>query len=184
MKSFATPSPDANRRGERERAIQEISAGGIVFKRTPRGVFFATMLDSYGKWAFPKGHVEEGEALEETAARETLEELGLEQVRLLEYLGKIDIWFRDRFEKRGALVHKDIHYYLFEAPEHATLRPDPTQHAYEAKWVNAKNVLRTSSYADMVPILQRALSYVFGKRRPSPAPARPASPARAGQPRP
>lgn len=149
-----------------ERAIQEISAGGVVFKRTPRGVFFAVMLDSYGKWAFPKGHVENGEALEETAARETLEELGLDQIRLLEYLGKIDIWFRDRFEKQGALIHKDIHYYLFEAPEHSVLRPDPSQHAYEARWINSKRVLQTSSYSDMVPILQRGLSYVFHKRGP------------------
>ncbi len=149
-----------------ERAIQEISAGGIVFKRTPRGVFFAVMLDSYGKWAFPKGRVEEGEVLEETAARETLEELGLEQVRLLEYMGKIDIWFHDRFEKHGALVHKDIHYYLFETPEHSILRPDPAQHAYEARWVNAKRLLQTSSYADMIPILQNALSFIFGKHRP------------------
>src|SRR3989338_1422794 len=129
LKSSAPPSK------RNERAIQEISAGGVVFKRMPRGVVFAVMLDSYGKWAFPKGHVETGEALEETAARETLEELGLDQIRLLGYLGKIDIWFRDRFEKQGALVHKDIHYYLFEAPEHAELRPDPSQHAYEARWV-------------------------------------------------
>ena len=66
------------------------------------------MMDSYGKWAFPKGHVEPGETFEEAAARETLEELGLEQIRLLEYLGKIDIWFRDRFEKERTLIHKDI----------------------------------------------------------------------------
>lgn len=145
--------------------MQEVSAGGVVFKRTPRGVFFAVMLDSYHKWAFPKGRVEEGETLEETAARETLEELGLEQIRLLEYLGKIDIWFRDRFEKHGALVHKDIHYYLFEAPEHAVLRPDPTQHAYEGRWVNAKRILQASSYSDMVPILQKGLDEVFGKHR-------------------
>ncbi len=152
-----------------ERAVQEVSAGGVVFKRTSRGVFFAVMLDSYGKWAFPKGRVENGETLEEAAARETLEELGLEQIRLLEYLGKIDIWFRDRFEKHGALVHKDIHYYLFEAPEQAALHPDPTQHAYEARWVNAKRVLQASSYSDMIPILRKGMEYVFGHRKAVPS---------------
>lgn len=167
----STPNSPPNKRAA-ERAVQEISAGGIVFKKTPRGVFFAVMLDSYNKWAFPKGRVEAGEALEETAARETLEELGLEQVRLLEYLGKIDIWFRDRFEKQGALVHKDVHYYLFEAPEHAQLHPDPTQHAYEARWVNSRRLLHTSSYSDMLPILQRALDHVFGKRHEVPPPRR------------
>lgn len=118
------------------------------------------MLDSYGKWTFPKGRVEVGEALAEGAARETLEELGLEQIRLLEPLGKIDIWFRDRFEKGGRLVHKDVHYFLFQAQTDAKLDPDPGQHSYEAKWVFAKKLLASSDYADMVPIIKRALSFV------------------------
>lgn len=118
------------------------------------------MKDSYGKWAFPKGHVEAGESFEEGAARETLEELGLEEIRLLDYLGKIDIWFRDRFEKQGKLVHKDIHYFLFETKGEATLHPDPTQHAYEAKWVSPSQLLSTSNYPDMIPILKQALLYV------------------------
>ncbi len=150
----------------RERAEREVSAGGIVFKRTPKKpgqppqVLFAIMLDSYGKWAFPKGHVEGGETFEEAAARETLEELGLEEIRLLEYLGKIDIWFRDRFEKKGTLIHKDVHYYLFEAPLDAVLAPDPEEHTYEADWVTPKKLLERSSYPDMLPILKRALAYV------------------------
>ena len=118
------------------------------------------MLDSYGKWAFPKGHVEGAESLEEAAARETLEELGLEQVRLLEPLGQIDIWFRDRFEKKGVLVHKDIHYFLFEATTDALLQPDPSEHSYGAKWVSAARLLKESNYPDMVPIVKRALSFV------------------------
>lgn len=118
------------------------------------------MKDSYGKWAFPKGHVEPGETFEEAAARETLEEMGLEQVRLLEYLGKIDIWFRDRFQKKGTLIHKDIHYYLFETTENAVLHPDPEEHVFEARWVSAKKLIEVSSYPDMIPILKRALHYV------------------------
>lgn len=145
--------------------MEEISAGGIVFKRTGRSVKFAVMKDSYGKWAFPKGHVENGEEVEEAAARETLEELGIDEIRLLEYLGKIDIWFRDRFEKKGRLIHKDIHYFLFETRQDAKLVPDPTQHAYAAKWVTPSKLLSTSDYTDMIPILKRALSYVRKEHR-------------------
>lgn len=142
------------------RAVREVSSGGLVFRRAGRHAQFAVMLDSYGKWAFPKGHVEVGEGLPEAAARETLEELGMDQVRLLEYLGKIDIWFRDRFKKRGALVHKDIHYFLFETLPDAELHPDPGEHAYEAKWISSRQLLKASSYPDMAPIIKRALALV------------------------
>lgn len=149
--------------GRRRRVEQEVSAGGIVFRRHGGHVEFALMLDSYDKWAFPKGHVEEGESIEEAAARETLEELGLSEIRLLETLGKIDIWFRDRYQKKGTLIHKDIHYFLFETTSDAELHPDPEEHAYEAKWVRPDKLLAASSYADMVPVLKRALAYVEGK---------------------
>ena len=142
------------------KTVKEISAGGVVFKRTPRGFQFAIMKDSYGKWAFPKGRVEKGETLEEGAARETLEELGLEEVRLLDYLGKIDIWFRDRYEKKGALVHKDIHFFLFQTTQDAKLYADPKQHTYEAKWVPMSQVVKISSYEDTKTILKHAIDLV------------------------
>lgn len=144
----------------REPVEQEESAGGIVLKRSKNRLLIAMMKDSYGKWTFPKGHVENGEELEEAAARETLEELGLEQIRLLEELGQIDIWFRDQFSKKGKLIHKDIHFFLFETPGNANLHPDPKEHALDAKWVPVSAVLKQSSYPDMIPILKRALSFI------------------------
>lgn len=148
------------RKSKKEPVQREISAGGIVFQKSGNAVTFAVMKDSYGKWTFPKGHVEAGEDIEEAAARETLEELGLEQIRLLEYIGKIDIWFRDKFHKKGQLIHKDIHYYLFQSPIGSVLHPDPEEHVYEAKWVPLNKVEKISSYPDMVPIVKKALELV------------------------
>jgi 8-oxo-dGTP pyrophosphatase MutT (NUDIX family) len=144
----------------REPVEREESAGGIVLRRSKNRLAIAMMKDPYGKWTFPKGHVEEGESLEEAAARETLEELGLEQIRLIEELGKIDIWFRDQFNKKGKLIHKDIHFFLFETPGNANLHPDPEQHALDAKWIPIGSVMKQSSYPDMVPILKLALSFI------------------------
>lgn len=145
---------------KKEAFERELSAGGIVFRRKGTRVWIAMMQDPYKKWTFPKGHVEEGEAIEEAAARETLEELGLEQIRLLEELGKIDIWFRDRYQKKGRLIHKDIHYFLFETPSNAELYPDPEEHALAAKWVPVAAVLKESSYPDMIPVLRRAVDHI------------------------
>lgn len=152
-------------RNKSRRVEREVSSGGIVFRRFGGKIQFALMLDSYDKWAFPKGHVETGESIEEAAARETLEELGLSEIRLLESLGKIDIWFRDRYEKKGTLIHKDIHYFLFETTADAELHPDPGEHAYDAKWVAPSELMSASSYPDMVPVLERALTYVENESR-------------------
>jgi 8-oxo-dGTP pyrophosphatase MutT (NUDIX family) len=146
---------------EKENVSRELSAGGIVFRRVGGGIEFAMIKDPFGKWTFPKGHVETGEDIEEAAARETLEELGLMEIRLLEYLGKIDIWFRDQFKSQNRLVHKDIHFYLFETQNHMRLKANPSEHVYEAKWVPASEVESLSDYEDMVPIVKNALKFVM-----------------------
>ncbi len=145
---------------EDEKAEKETSAGGVVFKVEKGKVFFAMMKDSYEKWTFPKGHVEKGEEVEEAAARETLEELGLEEIMFLEDLGKISIWFRDRFQKKGKLINKDIHYYLFKTKQGAKLFPDPTQHAMDAKWVGMNQVLKKSDYSDLKTVISNAIDII------------------------
>ena len=52
------------------------AAGVVVFRRTGAGLYFL-VLRAYNNWDFPKGHVEDGESLTETAVRETLEEAGV-----------------------------------------------------------------------------------------------------------
>ncbi len=146
-----------------EPSEKEVSAGGIVFRQSTTGISVAMMKDSYDKWTFPKGHVENGESFEEAGARETLEELGLQEIRFLDSLGKISIWFRDRFEKKGKLIHKDIHYYLFQTPMNARLYPDPTQNAYGAKWIPLAKVEQMSGYADLLPIIRHALEILKTK---------------------
>ena len=86
------------------------------------------VVDSYGKWAFPKGHVRDGEQYRAAAIREIGEEMGLLQLRLVARLDTIDIWFRDRYVHKGELIHKYIHYFLFEANKDAAVeRPKPQE---------------------------------------------------------
>jgi ADP-ribose pyrophosphatase YjhB (NUDIX family) len=119
------------------------------------------VVDSYGKWAFPKGHVREGEKYRDGAIREIREEMGLVGLRHICRLESIDIWFRDRFVHKGKLIHKYIHYFLFEAPDAAELvKPKPVKGAENIRavaWVPAAELLKRSSYRDMVAIIKKAL---------------------------
>ncbi len=148
-------------KGERERHRTEVSAGGLVFKRTKDGIVFAMVVDSYGKWAFPKGHVRNGEKYRDGAVREIREEMGLTGLRYVCRLESIDIWFRDRFVYKGKLIHKYIHYFLFEAPMTAELvRPQPVdggENIRAVAWVSARELLKRSSYRDMIGIIKKAL---------------------------
>lgn len=139
----------------------EVSAGGLVFKRTRDGIVFAMVVDSYGKWAFPKGHVRPDERYREAAVREIREEMGLTRLRTIARLDTIDIWFRDRFVHKGSLIHKYIHYFLFEAhPDAILIKPAPQEQGETIKdvaWVPADELLKRSSYKDMLGIIKKAL---------------------------
>lgn len=164
-----TPIPNSTRRsvssrrssGERERHRTEVSSGGLVFKIDRGAIFFAMVKDSYGKWAFPKGHVRAGESYKDAAIREIREEMGLTGLTPLARLSTIDIWFKDRFVHKGKMVHKYIHYFLFVAPYGSRLRkPEPSGKGETIRavaWVPAEKLLQRSSYKDMIGIIKHAL---------------------------
>lgn len=143
---------------------REVSSGAIAFKVNDKGVFVAFIRDAVGKMTFPKGHVERGETIETTARREAFEEAGLEGLRLVRKLGRIQISFVDRFVRKGDTVVKDIHYFLFEAPGAAKLRrvalPSEGERIRGVRWVALADTKRLSEYEDMTEIVERAVEYI------------------------
>lgn len=58
----------------------EVTAGAVVYRHGQAGIEYL-LLQSMNKgnfWGFPKGHVEAGESLVETATREIKEEISLQ----------------------------------------------------------------------------------------------------------
>src|SRR2546425_12324842 len=76
----APPAHRGRRKGRAAgRTLFEISAGGVLFRRTARGIAICLLPTQGGtRRPLPKGKREDGGALEETAARE-----GAEGTRLL-----------------------------------------------------------------------------------------------------
>ena len=87
-----------------------VAAGAIVLRDIGGELKIALVHDSIRDiWVLPKGHVDPGEPLEQAALREVREEVGLEDVQLIKYLGKI---VRPSMEKGVREVQKTIHIYL------------------------------------------------------------------------
>ncbi len=111
---MTSPARDPERTHRRLPAVEERSAGGIIVD-VHEGIARIAVIARRNRagrveWCLPKGHMENGETLEEAAAREVAEETGIEG-RVLTELGTIDYWFATG-EKR---VHKYVHHYLLEA---------------------------------------------------------------------
>ena len=58
--------------------MKEISAGGVVFRKVDGELQIQLIQDRYGKISLPKGKMEPGETIEQTALREIVEETGIE----------------------------------------------------------------------------------------------------------
>ena len=99
-----------NSQNQKARAVREYSAGGIIFRRSEKGLEFLLIQDLKNRWTIAKGHVESGETLEQTALRETAEEAGVEVVVRC-YLGSsINEWV----SHQGFQQHKTVHYFAGE----------------------------------------------------------------------
>ena len=114
--------------------VEERSAGGVIIDIHEGAARTAAIArrNRAGRveWCLPKGHIEPGETLAETAVREVAEETGIVG-RVLAELGTIDYWFAAG-DKR---VHKFVHHYLLEATGgELTIDNDPDREAIDVSW--------------------------------------------------
>lgn len=130
------------------RTVRETSAGGLVVDglddaTRPLRAALIGRLDRRGRllWSMPKGHVEHGETVEETAMREVAEETGI-RGEILGSLGSIDYWF----VSEGRRIHKTVHHYLlrYQGGELS----DEDYEVSEVAWVPLNELGNRLAYAD------------------------------------
>jgi 8-oxo-dGTP pyrophosphatase MutT (NUDIX family) len=137
---------------------EEVSAGGIVFRRSANGVRFLLIRDSYRNWGFPKGHLEAAESPDDAAAREVREETGLTRLTLVAPVDVIDWHFRFR----GRVVHKVCHFYLIEATG-GHPRPLRKEGITACRWFAFEKATSLVSYENARTVLARARAMLEGE---------------------
>lgn len=135
----------------RNRARDETSAGGIVYRADAGQAVFLLIRDSYQNWGFPKGHLEPGEQPAAAALREVTEETGLSDLSIRSEIDTID-WF---FRFRGQLIHKVCHFFLMETAETTTC-PQRAEGITACRWMRFEEAESLISYANARDVLRRA----------------------------
>ncbi len=135
----------------RRKPREEVSAGGIVFRRDGERTFYLLIRDSYRNWGFPKGHLEEGEEPSSAALREVSEETGLASLELRAPIEVID-W---NFRFRGRLIHKTCHFFLIETPDSRTA-PQRAEGITACRWASFEQAVELVAYDNARIVLQQA----------------------------
>jgi 8-oxo-dGTP pyrophosphatase MutT (NUDIX family) len=127
----------------------ERSAGAVIFRRD-KGVKYLLLHYPAGHWDFVKGNIESGEDEIETVIRETEEETGISDLKILE-------GFREeisyKYKRNNELIHKEVVFYLAESGE------KNVKLSYEHvdfKWLPYDEAMKTLTYENARNVLRRA----------------------------
>ena len=147
----------SQRRPAISEVVREPTAGGVIFRRnaTSKDVEILLIQDAKDRWTIPKGHIEEGETAKETAEREIGEETGLQEMRVLNWLGKINF----RYRRGSSLVLMTTEIFLVQA-EGDTDKLQPEDWMNGIKWFPAPEALDKIEYEDIGKIILLGLKKI------------------------
>jgi len=131
-----------------------VSAGGVLYDPRQEKVYLIYKKER-DEWLLPKGHIKDGEGVEEAAMREIKEEAGYSDVELVKngLLGKTEF----KFEFKGEKAFKVVYYYL------AKLLTDDFVETKERRdeglggaWLDVNEAIKLAHHEDIKMVLTKA----------------------------
>lgn len=129
--------------------VKVLSSGGVIIHNN-----LILLLKKYnGDYVLPKGRVEKGETIEETALREVKEESGIDGT-IKKYLGKIDYSFMNRM--RNVKVDKTVHFFLMSTKDTHTI-PQSMEGFKTAKFYDRDEAVKLMRFKQEKSIIKKAI---------------------------
>lgn len=139
---------------------REFSAGGVVFKKNLWLIIKHRPSSDFPQeqWRLPKGNIDPGEKITDTAIREVLEETGINA----KILGKVSDQ-RYVYTFRGEKIFKIVTFYLME---YLSGEPKENDEVEEIFWLPLEKAKKTLSFQSDKSILQKAKELLEATNRP------------------
>lgn len=138
--------------------VREPTAGGVIYRRSVDAsskVEILLIQDSKDRWTIPKGHIEAGESPRQAAEREIREETGLQKMKVLDWLGKINF----RYRRGNSLVLMTTEIFLVEAQGNSNV-VNPEKWMNSLAWMPANEALDKIEYEDIGKLILLALKKI------------------------
>ncbi len=128
----------------------EKSAGAIVFYKSGEKIEYLLLHHELGHWDLPKGWIEKGEKLEETARREVAEETGLKGIAFIsDFKERVKYFFRWRNKN----ILKTVTFFLAQS------KTKEVKISYEHigyKWLSYDEALKHLAHKDIKNVFKKA----------------------------
>lgn len=150
-------------RPHQERGVKKtVSAGIIIFRRTPEGIKYLLLYHGRDYWNFPKGKLEGSERSWQTAFREIREETGLKSSEL-KMVGNFKAFEKFYYHQGNEKIFRVVILYLAETQQrHVTVRGEHEEGYGWFRFNEAKKML--SKHKDTLKILEKAHNYLLRHR--------------------
>lgn len=130
--------------------------GAVVYSKIGGEVFLALVHDVFGYWTLSKGHIEEGETVEDGTKREVKEETSL-AIALKEKIGANEYIASDPEEGK---LRKQVTYFLAEAP-HVPVKLEKTGGGLDdVRWFSLDELPALKMYDDILPIITKGVQMI------------------------